>query len=88
MILSPSAQAFLIDMGTGSDGIDSMSTVFMMEAWGVSPEDVLMELTSLQLIMSLHEPDGQEIICLTNQGLHFLKDLSEKIANHAWFRKI
>ena len=86
MKISIGAQAFLLELGTGKDGIDSYSAVFMMESWGTSPEDVLAEVSKLQLVMSVQEPDGQEIIFLTTDGLYFLKEISSKIANHAWFR--
>jgi hypothetical protein len=52
MKISIGAQAFLLELGTGKDGIDSYSAVFMMESWGTSPEDVLAEVSRMQLVMS------------------------------------
>jgi len=84
--LSIGAQAFLLELGTGSDGIDAMSAVFMIESWGVLPEDILPEVSRLKLVMSLHEPDGQEIIFLSASGLRYIFEISERIRSHSWFR--
>jgi hypothetical protein len=86
MNLSVAAQAFLIELGTGSDGIDSHLAVKMVTEWGIEPEEVFLEVSRMNLVMSLHEPDGQELICLTAKGLRYLHDISERILGHAWFR--
>jgi hypothetical protein len=36
--------------------------------------------------MSLHEPDGQELICLTVEGLRYLHDISGSLAKLAELR--
>ena len=86
MNLSAAAQAFLIDLGTGSDGIDSYLAVKMVAEWGFEPEEVFLEISRLNLVMSLHEPEGSELICLTAEGLRYVHHISERIMGHAWFR--
>ena len=87
MNLSVAAQAFLIELGTGSDGIDSYSAVMMVEEWGFLPEEVFPEISNLNLIFSLQEPDGQELIGLTAEGLRYLHHISERIMGHMWFKE-
>jgi hypothetical protein len=86
MSISVAAQAFLIELGTGSDGIDSFSAVMMVEEWGFMPEEVFTETSRLNLVMSLHEQDGQELICLTAEGLRYVHLISERIMGHMWFK--
>ena len=86
MNLSVAAQAFLIELGTGSDGIDSYLAVKIVAEWGIEPEEVFPEVSRMNLVMSLHEPDGQELICLTAEGLRYLHEISERIMGHVWFR--
>jgi len=86
MNLSVAAQAFLIELGTGSDGIDSLSAVMMVEEWGFLPEEVFLEISQLNLILSLQEPDGQELIGLTAEGLRYLHAIAERIMGHVWFK--
>ena len=86
MNLSVAVQAFLIELGTGSDGIDSHLAASRVAEWGFEPEEVFLEISRLNLVMSLHEPDGQELICLTVEGLRYVHDISERIMGHAWFR--
>ena len=86
MNLSVAALAFLIELGTGSDGIDSHLAASMVAEWGFEPEEVFLEISRLNLVMSLHEPEGSELICLTAEGLRYVQDISERIMGHAWFR--
>lgn len=86
MNISIAAQGFLIELGTGSDGIDSFSAIMMVAEWGYMPEEVFPQLSNLNLIMSLHEPDGQELICLTAEGFRYLHNISEGIMGHSWFK--
>ena len=86
MNLSVAAQAFLIELGTGSDGIDSHLATSMVAEWGFEPEEVFLEISRLNLVMSLHEPDGQELICLTVEGLRYFHDISGSLAKLAELR--
>lgn len=85
--ISIGAHAFVIELGTGCDGMDSFSAVFMLEEWGFDPESVLLETSKQNLVMSLQEQDGQEIIFLTVSGLNYVFGISEKIRSHRWFSK-
>ena len=87
MSISIAAQAFLIHLGTGSDGLDSFTAVRTLENWGCLPEDVLPELSKMNLVMSVHEPDGQEIIFLSVLGLSYLNEIAEGIRGHYFYKK-
>lgn len=86
MKISLGSQAFLLELGTGKDGLDSFSAVELIENMGLEPEEVLKELSRKDLLVSVHKEANEENIHLSLAGKDYLRGIVEEIRDQYWYK--